>query len=389
MDRAAPVVLLLALMVACGPGDAEAIRRKLDARIPEIVARGNSPSIQVAVVHGDRIIWSEAFGENAGTDRVYMNASVQKVFDTIAVMQLVERGLLDLDADVGTYVPFGLRHPDFPEVPVTVRMLLAHRSGLEAARYQFCWDTGAAFSPTYRPSCPTVQGMSLEEYLTESLTPGGSNYDPGAWVFEPGTGFRYSLVAYPFLSYLVEQVTGQSYPDYMRGHVFEPLQMRGSGFRSAEFAGRHAIPYTRIDGENVELPVWDGTGHMMHTTAEDMAQAIVALMNGGGFGEHRILAPETIALMLERTTRFKGLFRKGRDMHRTGRGLGLYLLRGGWVGHGGSSPGFQCLWRYNPSDRVGFVILSNVNAILGGGDNYQSARAEIYDVQDVLLSILD
>ena len=127
----------------------------------------------------------------------------------------------------------------------------------------------------------------------------------------------------------------------------------------------------------------------MHTTARDMAHAMVALLNDGRYGGFQLLQPATIELMQNRTTRFKGWLRKSRDQHRTGHGLGLFVFRGGWFGHGGSSPGFQCLWRYKPADRAGYVILTNVNSILGGGDKYESARAEIYDVQDALLSVLD
>jgi hypothetical protein len=67
----------------------------------------------------------------------------------------------------------------------------------------------------------------------------------------------------------------------------------------------------------------------------------------------------------------------------------MFVFRSGWFGHGGSAPGFQCLFRFHPSRQVDYVILSNVNAILGGGENYESARSEIYGVQDALISILD
>jgi CubicO group peptidase (beta-lactamase class C family) len=167
--------------------------------------------------------------------------------------------------------------------------------------------------------------------------------------------------------------------------------MSGSGFSATEFASRHTTPYTRIAGEDIELPVWDGQGMMMHTTAEDMARFLAALMNGGRYGDFQLLQRETIIEMQRRTTRFTGLsFFKGKDdLVRAGHGLGLFVFRGGWVGHGGSAPGFQCLFRYNPSKQVGYVIMSNVNAILGGGDNYASARSDLFEVQDGLISILD
>jgi CubicO group peptidase (beta-lactamase class C family) len=319
-----------------------------------------------------------------------MNASVQKVFTAAAVLQLVERGFVDLDADVNTYLPFTVRHPGFPETPITVRMLLAHRSGLDMLPHQFAWDTESAFSPRFRPACPDYLAvMSLEEFIAASLTPEGSNYDQRSWVARPGERYHYSVSAFPLLRYLVGRVAGQSYGEYMRENIFAPLGMTGSGFSAGEFAGRHAIPHTRIDGENIELPVWNGRAFFMHTTAGDMARFMLAIINDGQYGDARILQPDTVKLMRQRTTRFKALFKSSDDMPSKGRGLGLVVFRGGWFGIGGSAPGFQCLWRFHPTRQVGYVILSNVNAILGSGRNYESARSEIYDVQDALVSILD
>jgi CubicO group peptidase (beta-lactamase class C family) len=231
--------------------------------------------------------------------------------------------------------------------------------------------------------------MSLEEFLTASLTPEGANYDPKAWVLEPGQGYHYSVSTHPLLRYLIGRVAGQSYAEYMHENVFHPLGMANSGFSAGEFAGRHAIPYTRIDGDNVEIPAWDGQGSMMHTTAGDMARFMLALMNDGRSGGFQLLQPETVGLMRQRTARFKVLFKSSDDLPSKGHGLGLFVFRSSWFGHGGSAPGFQCLFRFHPSKQVGYVILSNVNAILGGGENYESARSEIYGVQDALVSILD
>jgi CubicO group peptidase (beta-lactamase class C family) len=356
-----------------------------------VSARGNSPSLQVAVVQGQDV-WSQTYGEATSVEHVYMNASVQKVFTTTAVLQLVERGLVELDADVSEYLPFVVGNPLAPDAPITVRLLLAHRSGLDDFPYQFEWDTEDTFAPQYRPPAPAhVQAMSHEAYLTASLIPAGANYDPQSWIHAPDREYHYSVSAYPLLRYLIGQVSGQGYEAYMHENIFSPLGMTSSGFSSVAFSDRYAIPHTRIDGENIELPIWDGRGSMMHTTAGDMATLLAAFMNDGRYGDFEVLQPETLALMQQKTTRFNDLsFFKGRgDLQSTGHGLGLFLFRGGWVGHGGSAPGFQGLFRFNPSRQVGYVILSNVNAILGGGENYASARSEIYAVQDALLSILD
>ena len=70
------LVLFCAACLGNGPRDPASLVAKLDAKLPDVVASGNSPSIQVAVIHQGQIVWSQAFGENASTDRVYMNASV-------------------------------------------------------------------------------------------------------------------------------------------------------------------------------------------------------------------------------------------------------------------------------------------------------------------------
>lgn len=382
------LVLLCAACLSNESRNSAPFVAELDAELPNVVASGNSPSIQVAVVHRDQIVWSQAFGQNTSVSHVYMNASVQKMFTAVAVLQLVERGLVDLDADVQEYVPFTVRHPGFPETPVTVRMLLTHRSGLVEFPHQFEWDTECTFSPQYRPSCPShLLVMSHEEFLIASLVPGGSNYDRRAWVSEPEQEYHYSVSAYPLLRYLVGQVAGQSYAEYMHENIFDPLGMTSSGFSADEFAERHTIPYTRIDGENIELPIWNGQGSMMHTTAEDMAKFMCALLNDGQYDDFQLLQPETIELMQQRTSRFKVFFESSDDLPCKGHGLGLFIFRGGWVGFGGSAPGYQSLLRFHSSRQVGYVILSNVNGILG--NNYESARSDIYEVQNALISILD
>lgn len=363
---------------------------ELDAKISAVVARGHSPSLQLAVVHRERMVWSRAFGENTSVDHVYMNGSVQKVFDAVAVLKLVEKGVVDLDADVNSYLPFTVRHPRFPHRPITGRMLLDHRSGLVEFPHQFEWDTECLFSPRDRAPCDTdLPKRSLGEYIEASLRSETPKFGDPVWLQEPDTGFRYSVGAYPLLRYLAERVSGQSFPEFIRENLFAPLEMTSSGFSAEEFADRHAVPYARVGGKDVALTVWNGNGFVMHTTAADQARLMIALMNGGRLGDREILRPETIARMSTATTRFSGLFKRSDDLQWSGHGLGLLLFRGGWFGYGGSTQGFQCLWRYHPRKRVGYVILSNVNAIQSGREDQESVRREVYSVQNALLAILD
>lgn len=376
----------LALLLASCSAE-ETLVDRLDARIPPVVATGNSPSVQVAVVEGGRVVWSRGFGEQPETDRIYMCASVQKVFDSVLALRLVERGVLDLDEPVDRWLDFPVRHPDQRDTPVSLRMILSHRSGLGEFRHQFARDTESVFVPAYRAAAPRqILALSARDFIVASIQPGGANWRDRSWVREPGTGYHYSVSAYPLLHHLIEEVTGTDFPGCATAELLEPLGMVHSGF---ELSDHHATPHVRFGDENVELELWSGSGDLMHTTADDLARLMIALMGDGAVDGTRILEQDNVELMRRRTSRFRWLFRGSEDMHRTGHGLGLGRFRGGWYGYGGSVPGYQCLWRFNPDREVGFVVLSNVNAILSGGDNYPSARREVYIVQDELLAILD
>ena len=351
------------------------INSQFDEKVEEVVSNGKLPSLQIAVIYQNQLALSKSCGQNASTDSVYMNGSVQKVLDATAVLQLYERKLIDLDADISDYIPFQVKHPAYPDTPITVRMLLAHRSGLDALDHQFSWDTECRFSQ-YRPTGkPEIAEMSLEEFLVASFTPEGSNYKPYVWLIRPGDKYHYSISAYPLLRYMIEKVAGVSYPDYMNENILEPLGMLNTGFRSDSLVAQNTMPYTRIGGENIELPVWDGNGYMMRTTAEDMAKFMLAHMNDGRYDHFQLLQSQTIQLMRTKTSPEYG--------------LGLIHYPDGWLGHGGSTVGYQSLWQFNPSRKCGFVIFTNVNGILGGHDDFSSVWENVAEIRDILLSMID
>lgn len=366
------------------------INPKTEGEIQEIITRGELPSVQIAVISQGQLAWSKVFGQNSGDQYVYMNGSVQKVVDATAILQLHERGWVDLDDDISDYLPFDVRHPGYPQIPITIRMLLSHRSGLDAIGDQFPWDTECLFVPKYRPDCkPENLKMPLEAYLMASFTPDGSNYNPAVWIYKPGEKYHYSVSAYPLLRYLIEQVTGVPYPDYMKINIFDPLGMERSGFSAGEFDGQHAHPYTRIDGQITPLSIWNGNGYMMRTTAEDMASFMLAHMANGSYKDYQLLKPETIELMRIKESRGRSILNPKTELTDAGYGLGLIHYQGDWMGHGGSTVGYQSLWKFNPTRKCGFIIITNLNGILGGKEDSYFVWDHVAAIQDVLMRQMD
>jgi len=383
------VSVMLTSCLATENDQSTVISPQFDEKVQKIVSEGELPSLQIAVIYQNQLAWSKSYGQNASVNSAYMNGSVQKVIDATAVLQLYERKLIDLDASISDYIPFQIKHPSYPDTPVTVRMLLSHRSGLDALDHQFTWDTENRFVE-YRPSeNPEIAQISLEEYLVASFTPEGSNYNPDIWLSKPGEKYHYSVSAYPLLRYMIEEVSGISYDDYMKENILKPLGMSNTAFISDDLIDQNTTPYTRIQGNNIELSVWDGNGYLMRTTAQDMAKFMLAHINDGNYHNFQLLQPETIELMREKASEGRSILNPNSELTNSGYGLGLIHYPHGWLGHGGSTVGYQSLWQFNPSKQCGFIIFTNINGILGSYDDFQSVWGNIAEIRSMLFSTMD
>jgi CubicO group peptidase (beta-lactamase class C family) len=286
-------------------------------------------------------------------DTVFRIGSVTKPFTAIAVMQLHERGLIDLDAPANDYlrayqlVPAraGLR-------PATVRHLLTHSSGIPDARH---------FADLVHPEAGPFEGRPphLSVEAGERLPSLAEYYRGGLRVVaEPGTIFAYSNHGYATLGQIVEDVSGMTLERYFRERIFEPLGMEDTDLvRSDRVASRLATGYTlgRRGVEAVPDRDWIGPGGGgIYSTTRDIARFAAALM-GGGANEHgSILQPANLATMYEPHHR--------PDPRVPGWGLGFSRGQAGRhkvVGHDGILPGFNSELLVAPDDGLAVVAFTN------------------------------
>ena len=344
------------------------VSREVEDEIEGLVMEGNIPSLHLCIVSGGSINWVKGFGEEMDLDTPFLIGSIQKVFVAISVMQLYERGRIELDTDVSQYLPFGLVSPRYPNVSITVRMLLSHRSGLGDLPYEFCYDWDGLPYPEYRTEySPSVIGISLGQYLQMCLAPDGEFYSYSNWLaWKPGTEYSYANAGYKLLACLVETVANQTISEYMQQNIFAPLRLNNTGFDAAALTTPQATPYTRIGSINIALPVWNGQ-YMMRSSIKDMGHLLVALMNMGEFDGHQLLQAQTVEMMMENT--YSNLTTRDlpRELRWKGYGLGLDIFSQGLCGHGGSTIGFTADCHFTPTLRRGYVRLSNVNSILNPG----------------------
>ena len=278
-------------------------------------------------------------------DTVFRIGSITKTFTAIAIMQLAEQGLVDLDAPAGSYLRAYALIPAKPghRAP-TVRQLLTHTAGLPQLVYP-----ARAFQPVLGETVPYGQRVpGLAEFYRGRLR----------LVAEPGTRHTYSNHGFATLGQIVEDVTGQSLSRYFREHIFDPLGMTRTDLtRSGPLAVGLATGYAlRAGGPR---PVRDcdlitpGAGGIYSTTA-DMARYVAALLAGGS-GEHgQILKPETL------TSMFAPHYQPDPRLP----GVGLAFFRhdlGGHLvaGHDGLVPGFTSQMSLAPHDGTGVVAFTN------------------------------
>ena len=278
-------------------------------------------------------------------DTVFRIGSITKTFTAIAVMQLWEQGLVDLDAPAGDYLRAYRLVPARPSFrPATVRHLLTHTSGIGETK-----RASDVVRPLFGEIVKTGRPVpSLAEYYQRGLRIGA----------EPGTRYRYTDHGFATLGQIVEDVSGKPLDGYLREHIFMPLGMDGTGLaRSGLIRSRLATGYTlhsngakRVDDYEV---VTAGAGSAYSTT-RDMARYVAALLHGGASEHGSVLRPATLATM----------FDPHYQPHPGVPGIGLAFTRanlGGHlaVGHGGILPGFNSEILAAADDGVGVVAFTN------------------------------
>jgi len=324
----------------------------MDARVGEILNRHPAVGLALGIVRDGRLASFHGHGlaDIASStpiteDTVFRIASITKTFTAVAVMQLWERGLVDLDAPANDYLrAYRLVPAKASWRPATLRHLLTHSAGLPEV-----YRPGGALRPDFGESVPVGQPVpALAELYRGGLRIGA----------EPGTRFVYGNHSPATVGQIVEDVSGEPLDRYFREHIFEPLGMADTDLlRSDNVRSRLATGYSLgASGPKAvsEREFVTAGAASIYSTPRDMARYVAALL-GGGSNEHgSILKAATLASMFEPhyqpDPRIPGIglafFRADLGGHRA-------------VEHQGILPGFNSQIFLAPDDGVGVIAFTN------------------------------
>ncbi len=356
LTRAATISLLVGLLAIITTAQTpEAIPKtdpvarlstELEPKIKAEIQQGHLPGFAIGVIRNGKLIYAKGFGvaklgsNTTITSRsLFHMASVTKTFVATAVMQLVEKGKIDLDAPLTRYLPY-FRLNDERYRTITIRQTLSHTSGIpDTVNYN--WDK------------PEYDAGALERFVRSIADQ--------KLVFAPGEKFGYSNTAYEILGDVIAKVSGESFEDYVQHNILTPLGMKDSTLLVREanpqlLASPHVMendkvvvskifPYNRAHAPSSTL----------YSSIEDMSRWAIANLNRGELDGKRILKRETVDAMwrpvVDALSMKEGIswFTTDKQGHR-------------FVLHSGGDVGFESLVVLAPEDGVAVVGMSNFAA---------------------------
>ncbi|MEO7027115.1 MAG: serine hydrolase domain-containing protein [Caulobacteraceae bacterium] len=333
----------------------------LDGFMPYALSSGDIAGAVVVVVKDGRVLTEKGYGFADVKSRrpvdpattLFRPGSVSKLFTWTAVMQQVEAGKIDLDANVNRYLDFKI--PPFHGQPVTMRDLMTHTAGFaETIKYLF--------------PAKAADVLPLGKLL--------SRWVPNR-IYPPGDTPAYSNYGAALAGYIVQRVSGEPFDTYIERHIFAPLGMTHSTFRQpppAALLANTSLAYLRAStGARPYEFIGPGPAGSLAATGDDMARFMIAHLNGGAYGGARIHSQATAQQMhapqVEHTPPL------------TGMALGFYHEdRHGHViiGHAGDTEAFHSDLHLLLNDGVGLFLSMNSQGKEGAAHTVRGALLDAF-----------
>ena len=321
------------------------------APVREVIAKtleeAKVPSIAVAVVKDGKIIWEEAFGWAdkerqipATAHTPYSLASMTKPITATAVVKLHEAGKLDIDAPIERYLgDIKLASHAGSTDGVTARRIMAHSAGLP--KYGNFYLDGAA---------PAGSTETISKF--------------GMTVFPPNTRFEYSNIGMKILDAAIEQVSGQTFGDYLKREIFLPLGMKNSAVGLPSTAPAAVRYDSQRNPMRFYLTDHPGSGDVW-ASAHDMARFLAFHMGTPLPDQRQLLSPEARRVM-QMPASAGPMPAPGEPRRDIGANWVLSSVNGHpQVWHSGGQPGVSAFMTFYPDQKLAIVLLANSSAPLG------------------------
>ncbi len=314
----------------------------IDSIVPIAMQDYYVPGGAVSVIYGNEILYTKGFGyrdmalkkEVSKDETVFRMASISKVFTTVAVLQLVDKGLLNLDENIEAYLDdVNLSNPF--KTKVTLRHLISHTAGFDKRN-------------VLRRRLTSDELPTLKEHLKKRLP---------KIVHPPGEVITYSNYGSALAGFIVEKVSDLPFEAYIKTYIFEPLEMYNSSFQDPfQFDDNLAFGYYKRSYDKVPFEYLNTSpASMLMSTAEDMSHFLLMLLNHGNYKGNVIVTPSLLQKMLTTQVRNHPVM-MGRSF-----GFSVYDTNPKVLFSNGHFKGFYSALYLYPELNLGFLFTFNGN----------------------------
>ncbi|WP_128755255.1 serine hydrolase domain-containing protein [Aquimarina sediminis] len=359
---------------------------ELDTKLSDIFEGSGLPGLSIVAMDNTKKLYNKSFGyADVAAQKPYTNNSIQnigsvsKTFIAAAIMKAQELGKLELDDSINTYLPFNIVHPKYPDIPITLRHLSQHTSGLtDEISYSRAYllkqpDTDYSYLPDdvqeYISIMKKNEKVSYAEFLENVLSKDGKWYTKKNFTKKaPGKKYHYSNIGAALAALVIEKATGQSFYKFTTQYIFIPLQMKTTSWELTDDKDEDFV--RRYFSRNVSIPDYHlitlADGGLI-TSTNDMGNYLGEMLNGAK-GKGSILSQESYQEMFTRT-----------KIGSESVGVFWEVNENGVLTHSGSDPGVLSIMAINPERNVGAFIMTNCSV-----DEDQKLMSNIQKVWNTL-----
>lgn len=385
-------------------------KAQIDQELQKVFEEFELMGLSVGLIAKGELAYSRSFGlahhvlEKPMTTDTYLRiASISKLYTSLAVMKLWEQELVDLDTPASIYLGWELRHPKHPEVPITLRHLMDHRSGIR---------DGKGYSQF------TSDMLAKETNIRELFTPGTEYFTEDLFAdHAPGDYFSYTNCTWGLIASIIERMSGQRFDQFCREQLFAPMGV-GTSFNVMDIPANEMAALYRYRDDAWQAQVDDfsenapkerayenyvpGTNGLIYgpqgslrTSLNDLWVTAKMLLNEGVLNGETIIKPGTLAYFQKEGWVYDGANGDTWDgfWHAYAKGMHFIQNRPGgdiifpdrkFYGHPGIAYGLLSDFYIDPDTRSGIIFITN-----GSKKDFDYAEnSSFYAVEDAVFKVL-
>lgn len=371
------ITLLLFCNLLCYsfyPQAKDSLIEKLTTELEQISERNHITGFSVAIVNSDSILYTHGFGfadkknQKKYTSHTVQNiASISKTVIGLSLLKAQELGKLNLNDPINDYLSFKVINPHFPDQPITIRQLASHTSTIkDASQYESRGyilrnksNGHAKINKNFR-SPDDLMGYAL--FLEKILSSNGEWYKKKNFLKKkPGAIFEYSNIGAGLAALVLENAVGQSFPEFTKTYIFEPLQMSNTGwFLNDVDDSKHSKLYAQ---QNIELAPYQLVNYPdggLITSSTDLGKYLSEVISGYS-GKGSLLNKESYKELFAPNLNDENHQKRSKNAYNDEYNMGIFMGMSatGQIGHSGGDPAVTTLMFFNSNTKIGKLLMAN------------------------------